>query len=432
MALEITGPPCGSKCDKDCEIRTKMIELEKSLVAPPEDGAAKLVCAFFNSYQELLQSLQGQDDDYAPDIALPALFDFVVSAKYVARMVANGGWIYCSGENSKEHPALFFPFLKTCPRCSVLRGERPRTRANKPSSDPIGDIANDTTLLIFSELMKRIAPEARIAKSSKRGGDVDLVIYDQEVMALVETKSSPLAAYPVEIKLTEPMTEPVDGDVAKKSDHSGATANLSGDLFLYIPHINLHIPLGQRQEDAETDWPYPALTSFVEKKENVEKIIIAWKGLLEVYSNGTSQAKKNNDHRRWLTCGCGGSVDDSKNRPGLDRTDDVKKGTYQALKFGTYYKEKCLHRRIRSVLMSNFMAVHGFENYLAEMHDVIWTKEKYFVTIEATDTSEIRSLPTDRLFNLYDALITFTRSIYRDNRLRDISSIASLVGKVSS
>ena len=401
-------------------------------MAPPEDGAWKIVRAFFNTYQELLQSSQDQDEAYQPDVALPALFDFVVSAKYAERMVSNGGWTYCAGANANEFPALFFPFLKTCPRCSALRGVRPKIRANKPSSDPIGEIANDTTMLILSELMKRIAPEARIAKPSKRVGDVDLVIYDQEFMALIETKSSPLAAYPVEIKLSEPMTEPVNGDVNNKQDHSEATADLSGDLFLYIPHIDLHINLGERPKDSKADWPYPALTSFVEKKENVKKVISAWKGLLDVYSKGKTQATKDNDHRRWLTCGCGGGVDDSKNAPGLDRTDDVKKGTYQALKFGTYYKEKCPHRRIRSVLMSNFMAVHGFEEYLSEMQDVIWTKEKYFVTLEATDTTEIRSVPSDQLFNLYDALVSFTRSVYRDNRLRNVSNIAGLAGKFTS
>ena len=141
-----------------------MIDLEGSLAAPPEDGAAKLVETFFDSYRELLQTEDGQDETYPPDMALPALFDFVVSAKYVERMVANGGWIYCSGSDSTEDPVLFFPFLKTCPRCSVLRGTKPRTRTNKPSSDPIGEIANDTTLLIFAELMKLIAPEARITK----------------------------------------------------------------------------------------------------------------------------------------------------------------------------------------------------------------------------------------------------------------------------
>ena len=424
MQSKILAPPCGKNCENDCEIRQNMIALEGTLVPPPEDGAAELIRTFFNSYEELLKAADDQDPAFAPDIALPALFDFVVSAKYVERMVANGGWTYCSGADSTESPALFFPFLKTCPRCSVRRGTRPIAKSNKPSSDPIGEIANDTTMLIFSELLKLTAPEARIAKSSDRRGDVDLVIYDQEMMALVETKSSPLSVYPAEIILTEPMTESKDGEVSTKSDHSDATADVSGDLFLYVPHIDLHIPIGKKSGEG---WPYAALIQFVKTRENTAKIISAWQELLETYSQGQRQATKDKNYRRWLTCGCGGGVDDSKNAPGLDRSDDVKKGTYQALKFGTYYKEKCPRHRIRSVLMSNFMAHHGFEKYLSEMQDVIWTKEKYFVTLDHPNTSGTRVVPDDRMFNLYDGMITLTRSIYQDRHLQDISSLASLV-----
>ena len=56
------------------------------------------------------------------------------------------------------------------------------------------------------------------------------------MMALVETKSSPLSVYPVEIMLSQPMTESKSGDVSDKLNHSDATADISGDLFLYVPH----------------------------------------------------------------------------------------------------------------------------------------------------------------------------------------------------
>ena len=281
MTSDAPALPCGKNCENDCEIRNKMIALEKSLVPPPEDGAAELVRTFFNSYLELLQTSDDRDQLPSPDRALPALFDFVVSAKYVELMLANGGWTYCAGSNSTEKPALFFPFVRTCPRCSVLRGTKPSAQANKPGSDAIGRMANDTTMLIYAELMKRIAPQARIAKQSKQTGDVDLVIYDQEMIALIETKASPLSVYPAEIILSEPMTEPQNGEVINKADHSSATADMSGDLFLYIPHIGLHIPLGKKTENG---WPYPALVQFAKSKENVLKIISAWKDLLETYS----------------------------------------------------------------------------------------------------------------------------------------------------
>jgi hypothetical protein len=61
-----------------------------------------------------------------------------------------------------------------------------------------------------------------------------------------------------------------------------------------------------------------------------------------------------------------------------DRTDDLKKGSYQVLKFGAYYKEKCPRRRMRSVLSSNLLALRGFDRYLAEEHfNIILTSPPY-------------------------------------------------------
>ena len=65
----------------------------------------------------------------------------------------------------------------------------------------------------------------------------------------------------------------------------------------------------------------------------------------------------------------------------MDRTDDIKKGTYQSLKFGTYYKEKDARRIVRSLIASNFFPLRTFDRYLSEMTDVIWTKEKYSRTL---------------------------------------------------
>ena len=129
-----------------------------------------------------------------------------------------------------------------------------------------------------------------------------------------------------------------------------------------------------------------------------------------------------------MTCGCGSTVDDSKNAPGMDRTDDIKKGTYQVLKFGTYYKEKCPRRILRAVLVSNFLPLHGFERYLSEIQDVIWTKEKYSVALNGSAAlRDVVAFRTDGVFNLYDALLCLTNSIYFDGHLREISSLDKFV-----
>jgi len=424
MENQFADFPCGSHCQSECEIRTKMISLQQSLTSPPVDQSAVLVRAFFTSYRALCQSLPAAKDDFAPDVVLPALFDLTVSAKYAERMTSSGGWTYCAGTDmEQETPALYFPFLKTCPRCSAKRGVRHTVKSNKPASDTIGAIASDVTALILLELIRWTAPNARVATTSKRRGDVDLVIYDQDVIALGEIKSSPLVVYPLETVLTHPMTEVREGTSVPKCDHSPATVDLDQtELSLYIPHTDLRIPLGRRNE---TDWPYAALGRFLDDPHRLALLVSAWKELYDVYaaaSEGRGGRRGHTDYRRWLMCGCGDDVDDSKNAPGLERTDDMKKGTYQVLKYGTYYKEKCPRRIIRTVLISNFLPLRKFDDYLSEMQDVLWTKEKYSVALSSAH-QDVIAFRSNSVFSLYDAILGLTRSIYRDEHLREISSV---------
>jgi hypothetical protein len=223
------------------------------------------------------------------------------------------------------------------------------------------------------------------------------------------------------------MTEVRDGEPANKSDHSPATTLISkSDLALYIPHIDLRIPLSGYGQD---NWPYTPLAEFVRDPQNLTALLLAWKQLYDVYTEMRQRMSgRIEDRRKWLICGCGSPVDDSKNAPGLERTDDIKKGTYQVLKFGTYYKEKCPRRRLRAVLASNFLPFHQYARYLAELQDVIWTKDKYAVSLpENSAVDNVVAFQANSVFNLYDAILCFTRSIYRDEELRTIFTLDRLV-----
>ena len=222
----------------------------------------------------------------------------------------------------------------------------------------------------MSELFSWIDPSVKIGKNSDRQADVDFVMYDQKIIVLGEIKSSPLVVYPLEISLDRPMTEVRNGDSVLKRDHTPATSDITTtDISLYIPHQDLRIHLGNYNN---TNWSYHKLTEYINDTDNLAVLISAWKELFDVYVETLKPQEKRQtqiDTRRWLTCGCGGKVDDSKNAPGIDRTDDIKKGTYQVLKFGTYYKEKCPRRNIRAVLASNFFPHRKFDRYWSEMRD---------------------------------------------------------------
>ncbi len=74
------------------------------------------------------------------------------------------------------------------------------------------------------------------------------------------------------------------------------------------------------------------------------------------------------------------------------------------------------------------MPLHGFDRYLSEMQDVIWTKDKYSIALNGDAMSgDVMAFRANSVFNLYDALLCLTRSIYRDEHLCEISSLDRFV-----
>jgi hypothetical protein len=196
---------------------------------------------------------------------------------------------------------------------------------------------------------------------------------------------------------------------------------------MYIPHANVRIPLGPKESPS---WPFDKISSYVNSSANVSFLIESWKELFEVYKDNPYG---NQDPRRWALCGCGGGVDDSKNKPGMDRTDDIKKGTYQALKYGAYFKEKSPQRAVRAFIATNLFPLRTFKRYIAEMTEVIWTKEKYSQSIAHLDENhpDTKAFKESDLFNLYDAILGFTKSVYMDDDLEAMTSIERYIDKVT-
>jgi hypothetical protein len=107
-------------------------------------------------------------------------------------------------------------------------------------------------------------------------------------------------------------------------------------------------------------------------------------------------------------------VDDSKNSPGIDRTDDIKKGVYQMLKLGEHFAARCRKGAIKVVLLANVHAVRHHSDYLSGLEDMIWTYDQLLVM---TDDPNWRKIRAEDLVRLYDAAITFTKPHFRDSEL---------------
>jgi hypothetical protein len=352
------------------------------------------------------------------------MFDVLASAAYGVRALETGEWVFCPGRDG-EPPMAYLPLLKACPRCSVVHNDRVPATANKPPSDTIGEIANEATLLILMGMIEATGCGATVKRSTDRRGDVDFVIESEQFLALAETKSSPLTLFPLATevdglqavagRLELSITTLVDEISESTEGHSsiGLTTPLDA-VSLYIPSPtgrDTYIPLGS---SIDAGWPYRSLAREFAGGSVFRDTVNEWALYFAEYANRTRGSAGTG--RRWLNCGCGGGVDDSKNAPGLDRTDDIKKGTYQVLKLGAHFKPACPRRAIKTVLASNLIPLRAYDRYLRELEDLVWATE------QGDSNSE--------LFNLYDAILGFSRSHFKDSQLEDCLGLSSVTDAI--
>ena len=151
------------------------------------------------------------------------------------------------------------------------------------------------------------------------------------------------------------------------------------------------------------------------------------RGLPPRVQKGQSRAKTLRQGRQialgYLANGWGDQIDSNKTKPGLSRTDDIKKGTYQLLKYGAYYRDGSPNLAIRGALAANVDPVFLYDDYLAKLVDVRWGRNDKFEPIDP-DGAALRIAAED-LYFLYDAVLTFNRPSINDPMLREAFDFAA-------
>ena len=99
----------------------------------------------------------------------------------------------------------------------------------------------------------------------------------------------------------------------------------------------------------------------------------------------------------------------------MDRTDDIKKAIYQVLKLGAEYKPE--NDRIKTAIISNIHAVRHYDEYLQTVRDVIWAVDRF-----SSGTKAGALDPETPVYNLFDGILSFTRSDIRDEWIKEIFS----------
>lgn len=371
-----------------------------------------LVGELFECLERMVQNGDIQDAE-SLGIALGASFDLCISLLYTER-VANLDWLYCPN----DPPMSFYPYLKGCPRCGKI-GSQDKIKSHKPASDTIGRYSTVCLAAILSEMCRvsRNGFEVRVLEASR--GDVDMLIFDAETLILCEVKASPLHLIPACVLHSKPLEGEDGNEKVPVPSHEIVTIPDLENTALYLYLVGERpIPLRWVHDVKKQYLTLESGRETVGACEILRAVSNTW---AKMYVGYTSRWKEN-AQLRWFTCGCGGSVDDSKNAPGIDRTDDIKKGIYQMLQIAEKYRRGCREKRLRVALLSNMHPVVHYEEYLKSFEDALWTHE--------TDIQErvgrVVSLNSDDLFPFYDMLFTLTQSWFREERLEQAFSLQTL------
>ncbi|MDD5068631.1 MAG: hypothetical protein PHS53_01970 [Candidatus Pacebacteria bacterium] len=368
-------------------------------------------------------------------LSLAAAFDLLVSAEYYGR-VTNRGWIYCPHNGN---PLLLFSYTNICPRCN-LAGKFKYHKSNKPSSGSIGAIAVDLLGLMLKILFEKHGRKIEIFKAAE---PADLIFYEKEkhIVLFAEVKSSPLVTMPLATN-TEKQTEE-SGDQEVESGHLTLNnTNLSSNkLGIFLPLIEKKgergesykiFDIGIMNQKSKKDWVYKGINDLL-KTDFFKYYHSFWLHAFKTYEARGRLSVGAIDPIYWMTNACGQpwprpenwpqrrvgasgyeSISDSKSSVGMDRTDDIKKGTYQVLKLGATNKPKIDGINIKTGLLSNLHAIRHFEEYLQDLKDVVWTKD------QTGKAKRVKDLPPNEpLYNLYDGIVSFSSTYARDEWVKE-------------
>lgn len=352
--------------------------------------------------------------------ALAAGFDLLLAAQYYAS-VAHTGWHYC-GE-PLDHPYRFYPYTNTCPRC-VLKGQFVHLTANKPSSGAIGSISRRLLLLYLQALLRRMERQVEIRIGTEPVDAIFIDHFTEPVTVLfAEIKAAPLVTLPLAGE-SQLLQIEVEGQSSTIHHRESDFSNFFGsEVSILLPQGNANnwgpnfYSIGTKANAYDNYWAYRGIGLLLDDPVWFLAYLDFWTVALDSYANRTRIPPF------WFTNGCGNpyprpanwtgtTISDSKSSVGMDRTDDIKKATYQVLKLSAEGKPNRDYD-YKTAIISNIHAIRHFEDYFTALKDIVWTRE------ETGNAKFARDLdPGLPLFNLFDGIIALTDISDRDEWIR--------------
>jgi hypothetical protein len=346
-------------------------------------------------------------------LSLSALFDFLMSGLYATMLTSDDaghipkrGFIHHGTESWG-----YFPYIWMCPACigdnvqpcdaylpgAQLKADGRMYAVKDYLARPEGRMIGDFGALCIRAIVSAVtAPGAHFAVGGGHRGEFDLVIATEELLVLGETKASPLVAFPLAARLPADFGEHHTWE--EISSVAKGWALFIGAAERDERYLTLSNPGGPA-------WPMPDLLAIASDSTKVEVILRAWKRHFDGYRQFNSESPTT----RWHRFGCGNieikdpppgaakqlRVDNTKILPGLDRTDDIKKGVAQVMLFDRL-KRGCQLGAVKTVLFGNLYAETHHEHYIKPLASVqlLW--------------------PGHTAVWLFDAIVALSRNIVND------------------
>lgn len=336
-------------------------------------------------------------------------FDLIMSASYIDATSGIEKSIERCNAISEEFNA-HLGFINLCSPCYIRNQKWSYQKAVKPQSGALGKLSSEVILRFIEKLYPQLTEVIAIGGT----GLADAVLkHSNGMVILAEVKSAPLLTYPFLFKVPNSCLK---GHHEKITITNSQLRNCETAMFLHGSGI---IKLGKAGDHL---WPFKPLVDFVTNDKNlsfIQSCISDWLSAREAYS-----MKDRSNIMYYLANASGSppiiakdrdgwpkseSISDSKTSAGMDRTDDIKKGIYQALKMGTYIKSD---PSIKTAIISNLPAYRHGNEYVNPFIDMLWGLE-----LDYEENNGVRLLTEAKLRRAFDFIITLESPILRDMKL---------------
>lgn len=350
-------------------------------------------------------------------LALAALFDLLVGLDYVEYLFTRSpssslAAIECEGE-------VYIPFVSACPRCIIKQNQVVKARGQKPQSAHIGEASSQILSHLLTLLLKRNGgdPSAEVRVAHRTNAEIDAVVVLPQANALLlsEVKASPLVTYPVRLNLERLTKGPTTDDrhkivYVKASDIRSAFLVLQNGKEIYI---------GSPSRFGKPGWAFREVAEQMRVDDHaVANYLSNWLDLYSILREARPPSER--PIRFFLTHGSGKrngvNVSDSKNAPGFDRTDDIKKATYQIASMLSKYILGKASENVYVGILSNLGPTSHFEEYLKDILNVALC----LPANRSSSESPRYCVPRTHWRYLFDVVLAFDYTFFNSTRLERV------------